>query len=270
MRKITGATLSFVALVVSACGGSAQQPASSAAASQAPATAAATTAATTAPTAATTAPTAAPTAAATADPDKSLLDLLRARTAQYKVSYDFTLSSSPGEKQSLTQYFKAPNFRQDVTVTTGGTTQTISTIVNTQGTFSCGAFGGTTSSCINFGALTGGTRPGGAPTTGGSGAGSGPQGAPTDLAGYNLAFTTSKTVAGQSTRCYNFTGTQTGGVEITGCYNSQGIPLYMSTKAATFSSEMIATSFSTNVTDADFALPYPVQQIPGFPIPSRP
>lgn len=254
MKKIIGVTLFTLALVASACGGSAPQSASSAAPTQAAASAAATTAATTAPTTA-------PTAAAAADPDKALLDLLRNKSASYKVTYDFTQSGTT-EKNTLTQYYKAPNFRQDITVTSGGKTQTISTIINSQGTFSCGAFTGTTAACINFGGA-------GAGAAAGPGA-QGPQGAPTDLAGYNLAFTTSKTVAGQSTRCYNFTGTQTGGVEIVGCYSSQGIPLYMSTKAQGFSAEMIATAFSTTVADADFALPYPVQQIPGFPVPSRP
>ena len=260
MRKIIGVTLSFTALIASACGGGGAQPAATAAPTQAAASAAATTAATTAPTTA-------PTAAATADQDKALIDLLRARSAQYKVTYDFTLTPSPGGgTQQLTQYFKAPNFRQDITANG----QTFITIINAQGTFSCGAFGPQGNGCINFGALAGGLRPSGAPTTGGTGAGSGPQGAPTDLTGFNLAFTSTKTVAGQTARCYSFSGAQTSGVEITACYSSQAIPLYMSTKSAQFSSEMTATSFSTNVTDADFALPYPVTQIPGFPIPTRP
>jgi hypothetical protein len=264
MRKITSTTLLFAALAVSACGGAAQ-PAASTAPTQAAASAAATTAATTAPTTA-------PSAAASADQDKALLDLLRARSAQYKVTYDFTLSNVPTGKQQLTQYFKSPSFRQDITTSVGGQNQTFITIISPQGTFSCGAFGPQGNACINFGALAGGlTPPSGAPTTGTSGgAGSAPQGAPTDLTGFNLAFTSTKTVAGQSTRCYNFTGSQTAGVEITGCYSSQGIPLYIATKASTFTSEMIATQFSTNVTDADFALPYPISQIPGFPAPSRP
>ena len=257
-----------MALALSACGGAAQPAASAAASAQA--TTAASAAATSA---ATTAPTTAPTAAATADQDKALLDALRTRTATWKVTYDFTISSQPGTKNTLTQYFKSPNFRQDVTTTVGGQTQTFTTIVNSQGTFTCGAFGTQGNGCINFGALGGATRTG-APTTGGGTTGgpgsSGPQGAPTDITGYNLVFTTSKTVAGQSTRCYSFSGTTTGGAEILSCYNAQAVPLYMSVKAAGQTTEMTATAFSTTVTDADFALPYPVTQLPGFPIPTRP
>jgi len=256
MRTIAGTTLFSLALVASACGGSSSQPAASAAASQAAATAAATTAATSAPTAA-------PTAAATADQDKALLDLLRTKAAAYKVTYNFAMAggtTSSDQIGTLTQIFKAPFYRTDMTLTVGGKTQTISTIIRTEGTFTCGAFISATGGCYQFAGASGAALAPQAPTS-----------VPTDLAGWNLVPTTSKNVAGTDTRCFTFTGpatsTQTAGqsVTATGCYTSQGVPLYISSRVGTIESTMTATQFSTSVTDADFALPYPVQKFPGQP-----
>ena len=202
-------------------------------------------------------------------------DLLRGgKGSAYKVTYNFAMSggtTTQDQTGSLTQTVKVPLFRQDLTLTVGGKTQTITTIINGQGTFSCGSFISGTPGCFNFGGATGAAI--GAAAT----APQGPTGVPSDLAGWNLVPASSKNVAGQDTRCFSFTGpTATTGaaagvsVTATGCYTSQGVPLYIASKVGSITSEMTATQFSTSVTDADFALPYPVTQIPGFPAPSKP
>lgn len=62
-----------------------------------------------------------------------------------------------------------------------------------------------------------------------------------------------------------FSGAQAAGAEVIGCYTAEGIPVYTSSKAGGIEVVMSATSFSTNVTDGDFALPYPIQKLPGQP-----
>lgn len=258
MKRTIGITLFLSAFVANACGGSSQQPAASAAATQAVASAAASAAATSA---ATTAPSAAP----SANPDQALIDLLRSgKGGGYKVTYTFNMAGGPtssNQTGTMTQTVKPPQLRQDMTLTVGGKTQSFSTFITTAGTFTCGAFISGTPACFSFGGAAASAAVPQAPT-----------GVPTDLTGFNLAPTSSKTVAGQDTRCFNFTGpaSTTGATagqtySATGCYTSQGVPLYISSKVGTIESTMTATSFSTTVTDADFALPYPVQKFPGQP-----
>jgi hypothetical protein len=261
-RWIAASTLLILALVFTACASKSSDTGAGAPATQA--------AATTAPT-----PTAAPTPtpAPTANPDQALIDLLRGgKAGAYKVTYTFSMAggtTTTNQTGTLTQTVKSPLLRQDVTLTVGGQTQTISTFVKPDGIFTCGAFISGSAACFNFSGALGGAIGGAA-----AAAPQGPTGIPSDLSGWNLVPTSSKNVAGQDTRCFTFTGASsaattgaTAGQTLsgTGCFTTQGIPLYISTKTGTISAEMTATSFSTTVTDADFALPYPVQQIPGRP-----
>jgi len=185
----------------------------------------------------------APSLAPTTDPDKALLDLLRARKAAYEVTYEYHV---PAGRVILVEYVKPPYYRRDWLASRW--------ITRPEGTFRCGSSGAELV-CFLLAA------PGATPQPGALG----PPVLPTDLTGWDLTFTGTKTVAGESTRCYDLTNTKGGGSQTIACYTSEGIPLYVDVASAP---TMTATSFSTNVNDADFALPYAVQQFPGLPVPT--
>jgi hypothetical protein len=236
------AALSFtaLALIASACGGATTPTAA------ASATGAATSAATTAPT-----------AAASANVDQSLIDLVKNRAASYKVTYDMT-QTGQADKTTITQYFKAPFFRQDMTISAGGQTTTFITLVRPEGTYTCGTLLGPTPGCFSFGGAAGGA--------GGLGAPQAPQVVPQDLAGIGFVASGTRTVAGRDARCFTLTGgAQAPGAQVVSCYTAEGVPVYMSSKAGGTEVTMSATAFSTNVSEADFAVPYPVQKLPGQP-----
>jgi len=185
----------------------------------------------------------APSLAPTTDPDKALLDLLRARKAAYEVTYEYYV---PAGRVILVEYVKPPYYRRDWLASRW--------ITRPEGTFRCGSSGAELV-CFLLAA------PGATPQPGALG----PPVLPTDLTGWDLTFTGTKTVAGESTRCYDLTNTKGGGSQTIACYTSEGIPLYVDVASAP---TMTATRFSTNVNDADFALPYAVQQFPGLPVPT--
>jgi hypothetical protein len=248
MKMIAGTTLFSLALVASACGGSSSQPAASAAATQAAATAA------------TTAPTTAPTVAPSANPDQSILDLLKSgKPTTYKVTYTLT-QTSKGKTNTGTmgEAWKPPFHRIEIGISEGGVTQNTIVITRPEGTFICGALFGPAPSCFA------------SPTSGGAGApilGAVPQTIPTELAGWAIVPTAGRNIAGTDTRCFNFTspaGTTKAGTG-TACFTPQGIPLFWGGTDTSGDVSMTATAFSTNVTDADFALPYPVTKLPGQP-----
>jgi hypothetical protein len=58
-------------------------------------------------------------------------------------------------------------------------------------------------------------------------------------------------------------------LSIEGCFTADGVPLRMLTGTGMASFEEKATSFTTTVTDADLAVPYPVTASP-FPFPTAP
>jgi len=83
------------------------------------------------------------------------------------------------------------------------------------------------------------------------------QGDPTK---FNAAFTGSQTIAGQQAQCYNVKSLAGGAFgDVSTCYSSNGVPLKTTITAQGTSVTMEATAFSTNVTDADFALPAAVR-----------
>ncbi|MDE3193281.1 MAG: hypothetical protein KGN00_06290 [Chloroflexota bacterium] len=189
-------------------------------------------------------------ASATGDADSALMALIRAHSTSYKVSYQFTAAGQTGTG-TITQYVKAPYFRQDMAMP--GVPTTFSTYVRPEGTFMCGAMTGSPA-CYSTGA--GAATP---PEP------HGPETLPQDLSGWNIVPSGTKTVAGQTTRCYSFSGAAAAGAQLTGCYTTDGIPLYMMTSAGGAQTEITATSFSKSVADADFTLPYAVQKLPGMP-----
>jgi hypothetical protein len=242
--RIAAAMLATI--FAAACASGAAPSSSAPAATQA----AATTAATTAPTAAAASP------AATANPDTALIDLIRGGKAAYRVTYEMkTTGGGQSTTATYTQSYKPPFFRVDIVGATPA--ENVTSLVRPEGTYVCGAFTGAPS-CFSFGggAAAGGNLP--AP----------PQPIPTDLTGWGIARASARTIAGQSTSCFSFT-TPTGqggaGFETVGCYTVQGIPLFMSSKSAGTEVSMTATQFTTSVTDADFAVPFPVQKLPGQP-----
>ncbi len=69
---------------------------------------------------------------------------------------------------------------------------------------------------------------------------------------YDVQSTGTKVVAGVTTSCYRIT-VKDGIVDY--CYSPDYVPLYVKTTAGQASSELTATSYSTSVSEADFALP---------------
>lgn len=188
--------------------------------------------------------------------DSALIDLIRGNKATaYKVTYQMkTTGGGQDTTTTFTQASKPPFFRVDVTGATAA--ESITSLVRPEGTYVCGAFLG---SPACFSAGSGG---------GGLGVPAPPQPIPTDLTGWGITTTSGRTIAGQSTSCFNFstpTGQAGAGAETIGCYTQQGIPLFMSSKSAGTEVSMTATQFTTNVSDADFAVPFPVQKLPGQP-----
>ncbi|MGE3961808.1 MAG: hypothetical protein AB7F65_09025 [Dehalococcoidia bacterium] len=70
-----------------------------------------------------------------------------------------------------------------------------------------------------------------------------------------------RTVAGTDTECLEFEDT-TEGVTGVACY-ADGVPLYIESETAEGNFRMEATSFSTDVSDADFEAPFPVTSLGG-------
>ncbi len=78
-----------------------------------------------------------------------------------------------------------------------------------------------------------------------------------DHEAYNVMYLEKRTIAGASAQCYKMEGTQDNSY-FEYCYSSDNIPLYIkivSSEQGTTVTEMIATSYSTSVSDSDFELP---------------
>lgn len=71
-----------------------------------------------------------------------------------------------------------------------------------------------------------------------------------------------RTIAGTDTECVEFEDTAEG-VKGTACYAEGGIPLLIDSTTADGTFRMEATSYSPNVSDADFEAPFPVMSIGG-------
>jgi hypothetical protein len=70
---------------------------------------------------------------------------------------------------------------------------------------------------------------------------------------YDVTELPSRTIAGAQADCFQINNVN--GYTVEYCYSSQGVPLYMKTSGAQYTSEMTATSFTTVVSDADFVPP---------------
>lgn len=71
----------------------------------------------------------------------------------------------------------------------------------------------------------------------------------------------SREIAGASTECYDFT--DDAGNSGSTCITEDGVPLFLETQSAEGSVTLEATSYSSDVSDADFEAPFPVQSLPG-------
>jgi outer membrane lipoprotein-sorting protein len=229
MRPLIGPAIAL--LFASACGGSA------APAAQAPAAATATAAP------------AATTAASAAGPN--IADLLKAgKASTYKVTYTWSITTG-GQTTTAQQtwYYKAPNARFDYSLGQAGS---FSIFALADGTFVCTSAGGSTFCQKSAGPSAFGQNPA------------------ADFAlqlqdrpdQFNATFTGTETIAGQQAQCYTVRSlgtTAAGGGDVSSCYSSGGVPLKTSISAQGSSFTMVASAFSTSVTDADFALPGPVR-----------
>ena len=231
MRLLLGLMMATALLV--ACGGAA------APAAQAPGI-------TTAPAASGAASTQSSTTAAPAGSSgPNIADVLKAgKATTYKATYTWSITAGGQTTASeQTWYYKAPNTRFDFSAGPGAS---ISIFSLADGTYLCTSAGG--SSVCQKSAQQ-------------AALGQNPaadfalqlQGDPTK---FNASFTGSQSIAGQQAQCYSVKSIAAGAFgDVSTCYSSNGVPLKTTITASGSTVTMEATAFSTNVTDADFALP---------------
>ncbi|MGH2449893.1 MAG: hypothetical protein ACRDGE_01220 [Candidatus Limnocylindria bacterium] len=200
-------------------------------------------------------------ASPTTAPTDALLALIRSGALPpYKITYAMT-TVGPGAAGSpivaWTQVYGPPRFRFDMTTSQGGTTRTITTIATEEAFYLCTDLPGQ-ESCLEFPSAEDASmfQPPQAP-----------QPIPDDLSGWDIAPHETRLLLGVTARCYAFSAPGTAASSSTGCYSPEGVPLLVSSIAAGVEFTMTATDFSTTVSDADFALPYPVSQPPGYGAP---
>jgi hypothetical protein len=167
----------------------------------------------------------------------------------------YTDTSSSGSTSTITLYSKAPNTRYDTLDSDGSTSSYIETPETTyictssdqtciaqpgSGTASAGLglFGGLFSSTY-VDVLVAAAQAGGV-----------------DISKSN------ETIAGTNASC--FEGTSSGSTEKF-CFSDSGVLLETLTTDSSGTSGLTATSFSSDVSDADFLPPYPVTTIPAIP-----
>jgi len=174
-------------------------------------------------------------------------DVLAAgRTAQYKVTYKYSISGAGAMTGEQSWYFKPPRSRFDFTSDVGGQTTVVSFFNITEGSFFCMSLG-TTKTCFKAGA--------GMPNPIDSNpAAMFAQGMMTNPSAYGGVFVESKTFAGQSGACYDVTSQANAGSGRF-CYAQSGILLYQNFTAAGAGITLEATNLSTTVPDSDFELP---------------
>jgi hypothetical protein len=211
-----------------------------------------TTGATATPAAATSTPAATASTAATGTTAPTatgprLSDVLAAgRTAQYKVTYKYTLTGAGATTGEQSWYFKPPKSRFDFTSDVGGSTTVVSFFNIAEGSFFCMSLG-TTKTCFKAGA--------GLPNPIDSNpAAQFAQGMMTNPGAYGGVFVENRTFAGQSGACYDVTSqANTGSGRF--CYAQSGILLYQNFTASGAGITLEATNLSTTVPDSDFELP---------------
>ncbi len=176
--------------------------------------------------------------------------LSSARATEYKVTYQLTATGgAEGFSGEQSWYFKPPKARFDFKSSLSGQTATVSLYSLPDGTFMC--FGGTgqTAQCIGM-----------------TGLDTALQQNPAAL--YQESFiehpdqftgvlVETRQIAGQQAHCYDVksSAASVGLTDGRFCYSAQGIPLLQRFSAQGGTWTMEATSLSTTVPDADFALP---------------
>jgi hypothetical protein len=77
---------------------------------------------------------------------------------------------------------------------------------------------------------------------------------------FSASFTGSQSIASRQAQCFSVKSIAAGAFgDVSTCYSSSGVPLKATITASGSTITMEATAFSTNVTDADFALPETVR-----------
>lgn len=229
MRLLIGLMVATTLLV--ACGGTA---APAPGATNAPAT---TVAASTQTTTATTA----------AGPN--IADVLKAgKATTYKATYTWSVTAGGQTTASeQTWYYKAPNTRFDFSAGPGAS---ISIFSLADGTFLCTNAGGSSFCQKSAEQAALGQNPAADFALQLQG----------DPSKFNASFTGSQSIAGQQAQCYSVKSIAAGAFgDVSTCYSSNGVPLKTTIAASGSTVTMEATAFSTNVTDADFALPAAVR-----------
>ncbi|HEV2009820.1 MAG TPA: hypothetical protein VGS17_02180 [Candidatus Limnocylindria bacterium] len=232
MRLLIGFMVATTLLV--ACGGAAAPAAQAPGATNAPAT---TVAASTQTTTATTA----------AGPN--IADVLKAgKATTYKATYTWSVTVGGQTTASeQTWYYKAPNTRFDFSAGPGAS---ISIFSLADGTFLCTNAGGSSFCQKSAQQAALGQNPAADFALQLQG----------DPSKFNASFTGSQSIAGQQAQCYSVKSIAAAAFgDVSTCYSSNGVPLKTTITASGSTVTMEATAFSTNVTDADFALPAAVR-----------
>jgi len=168
-----------------------------------------------------------------------------ARTSEYKVTYK--LSAAGAGEQSW--YFKPPKARYDFSTSAGGQTSTVSIYALPDGTYMC--FGGTgvAAQCIGMSGLDTALQQNPAALF--------QQSMFQHPEQFNAVLVETRQIAGQQAQCFDVKATVTIATLGDGrfCYSPQGIMLLQRFGAGGGPLDMEATSLSTTVPDADFALP---------------
>lgn len=204
-------------------------------------------AATTAPVTTVAAPTQTTTATTAAGPN--IADVLKAgKATTYKATYTWSVTAGGQTTASeQTWYYKAPNTRFDFSAGPGAS---ISIFSLADGTFLCTNAGGSSFCQKSAEQAALGQNPAADFALQLQG----------DPSKFNASFTGSQSIAGQQAQCYSVKSIAAGAFgDVSTCYSSNGVPLKTTIAASGSTVTMEATAFSTNVTDADFALPSAVR-----------
>lgn len=150
----------------------------------------------------------------------------------YKVVYQVTAGTAASYE--MTEYLKGGNMRTDIALS-GMQSRTyvisgkVTSCILAGTTWSCNALPSQNTQSVDIGEQL-----------------------KADPSKYAITADGTQTVAGVAATCYKVVGTD---ATVRYCISSEGVPLYVKTTAQGMDVVMQATSYSTSVTDADFALP---------------
>ncbi len=163
-----------------------------------------------------------------------IADVISGRTKTFMVAYQVT---GAGESNEMTMFVKDKKFRYD-----SGTGEEKGSIFFVDGkVYSCSY---NPEMCVEFGD---GEEP---PSV--------TEEIESNLEGYNVMSKPDRTIAGAKAKCFGVGGTGTS-VEV--CYSEKGVPLYTKSEADGQVVEMVATEYSTSVSDSTFELPADPQDL---------